>query len=76
MKIKSFKIKLLENDHTLTSLSKELNANRDTLSRWIHKGTYPLWAIIKTAQLLNLSHEDIMDVFISEEEDTSDKYII
>lgn len=69
MKIKSFKIKLLENDHTLTSLSKVLNVNRDTLSRWMHKGTYPLWAIIKTVQLLNLSDEDIIDVFVREEED-------
>lgn len=67
MKKKLFKIRLLENDYVLNTLAEELGINRDTLSRWIKKDTYPLWAVKKTAKILNLSDEDILDIFIREE---------
>ena len=65
MNRKLLKAKMVMNNHTIGSISKELNVNRDTVSRWINEqSAMPLWAAIKISEILNLSDLEIIEIFV------------
>ncbi len=59
-----FRLILFKKKYSISKLSREIGVTRGTLSRWIAESTMPLWRIRQIANILGMSDEEILKVFI------------
>ena len=73
--IHKLKIIMFSKGETNTSISKKLNINRDTFSRWLKYESIPLNKMHELIDILEMNDEMIMESFFVREEE-AEKFII
>ena len=73
--IHKLKIIMFSKGETNTSISKKLNINRDTFSRWLKNESIPLNKMHELIDILEMNDEMIMESFFVREEE-AEKFII
>lgn len=72
------KVLMYDRNETITSVSKKMNIDRGTLTRWFKAGckNMPMGKMCELIDILNLDRDDIANVFIEIEAFEPGNYII
>ena len=62
-----FRSKVIYNGITLGELASELEINQSTLTKKLKDGSFNRREISKTAEVLHLSDDDVINIFFAEE---------